>query len=164
MAGVISTDLSGSPSAFIVNEEDNIVELAQQEYYKFLTSKTSSSLESDLAKIEALKRRMAAMENIHRQMVKRRANKKELKQIQKQEEREILQKEKIRQAKLKALREEKNRAYEEKVRRRNLLEKDHKSLTPAGLAISESCWVRGNIADVISLVEVRWGLHSLHLR
>jgi len=152
----ISYEINSDPNAIIINEGDNIVELAEQEYFKFLTSNnnTNGNLESERAAIVALKERMATMEKIDKQRIKKRATPKDLKKIQQEEERMRLLEEKKKQAAMKAKTTAKNAAYKESLRRFALLEQNNKSLTPAGKAMGEGSWVRGNIADIVSLVEV----------
>eukprot|EP00597_Dinobryon_sp_UTEXLB2267_P003158 CAMPEP_0170074968 /NCGR_PEP_ID=MMETSP0019_2-20121128/12186_1 /TAXON_ID=98059 /ORGANISM="Dinobryon sp., Strain UTEXLB2267" /LENGTH=682 /DNA_ID=CAMNT_0010285629 /DNA_START=54 /DNA_END=2102 /DNA_ORIENTATION=- len=153
--GEVSYDINSDPTAIIINEGDNIVELAQQEYYKFLTSSNDSTanLESERAAINALKERMATMEKIDKQRLKKRATPKELKKIQQEEERVLLLEEKKKLEAIKAKTTAKNEAYKDNVRRLATLEQNYKSLTPAGKAMGEGSWVRGNIADIVSLVE-----------
>ena len=87
-------------------------------------------------------------------MLKKRSSAKELKKIEKEEEKaKYLESKKKREAEI-ALTTAKKKDYEEKKRLQSLLEKGNKSLTPAGISMGEGAWVRGNIADVVSFIEV----------
>ena len=127
---------------------------ATQEYYKFLTSTEVEKPENFRLLTESLKQNVVVMEKIDRKMKKIRATPKELKKMRKEEEKlQYLEEKKIREASYK-LTAVKKAEYEEKKRQQALLECDNKSLTSAGMAMGEGSWVRGNIADVISFVEV----------
>lgn len=150
------------PNAIVINENEDFVNNATQEYYKFLTSTEEEMPKNFRTLAESLKQNVVVLEKVDYQMKKVRAKPKELKKMRKEEEMlQYLEEKKIREASFQMTAKKKTQ-YEEKKRQQALLERDNKSLTPAGKAMGEGSWVRGNIADVISFVEVRLTINCLN--
>ena len=149
------------PNAIVINENEDFVKNATQEYYKFLNAQEEEMPKNFRTLAESLKQNVVVLEKVDYQMKKVRAKPKELKKMRKEEEMlQYLEEKKIREASFQMTAKKKTQ-YEEKKRQQALLERDNKSLTPAGKAMGEGSWVRGNIVDVISFVEVRLTINCL---